>query len=401
MLSAFLSWALLEAIYVAYERPRPEEVIGPGEISVNGHSWAALNSFPSGHMAITAALAVATALAFPRLRTALWVYIAAVAFTRVFFGAHFPFDVIAGTALGTASALIVAMAFERFRRRRALRTDESFERMPAPAALDPSSVVAIMPSHEDVPERVLVEEISGHVGRLVVVDDGSSAEVAGRLDRITADAGAELIRLPERGGKGTAVRAGIDHALANIEGVEAVLVIDADGQHPASLIPAFIDAAYDAELVIGDRFGDLDAMPWQRRIANRTTSRLLSLVTGAPVRDTQNGMRLLRGRALELLPPAGGYEAETRHLRRALAAGLEVGWVPMPAIYADEVSSFRALGDSVRVLWALAGPDGSATPSSARSPRPADFRPAHPTSSAFPGTPGTLPPESQVQAAAA
>jgi MFS family permease len=113
MLSAFLSWGLLEALYAAYERDRPEEVFGAGEISLNGHSWARLESYPSGHMAITAALAVAIALSFPRLRKALWVYIAAVAFTRVLFGAHFPLDTIAGTALGAGSALAVYALFAR------------------------------------------------------------------------------------------------------------------------------------------------------------------------------------------------------------------------------------------------------------------------------------------------
>ena len=68
-------------------------------------------------MAITAALSVSVALAFPRLRFVLWAYIAAVAFTRVMFGAHFPLDTVAGTALGTASALLVAIAFDRRRRR--------------------------------------------------------------------------------------------------------------------------------------------------------------------------------------------------------------------------------------------------------------------------------------------
>jgi membrane-associated phospholipid phosphatase len=104
--SALLAWVLLEAVYAVYNRPRPEEVIA--DPTLNGHSWAHLNSFPSGHMAITAALAVAVALAFPRFRFVLWGYVAAVALTRVFFGAHFPLDVLAGTALGTASAILVA-----------------------------------------------------------------------------------------------------------------------------------------------------------------------------------------------------------------------------------------------------------------------------------------------------
>ena len=135
MASAIVAWGLLEAIYSVYDRPRPEEGIEAGEISLHGHSWAHLNSFPSGHMAITAALAIAAALAFPRLRTALWIYVAAVAFTRVLFGAHFPMDVLAGTALGTASAVFVAVAFERVRVRVASRSstttdlDEAFARV--------------------------------------------------------------------------------------------------------------------------------------------------------------------------------------------------------------------------------------------------------------------------------
>jgi membrane-associated phospholipid phosphatase len=115
-------------VYAVYDRARPEEVVAGA--SLNGHSWAHLNSFPSGHMAITAALAVAAALAFPRLRYALWAYVAAVAFTRVMFGAHFPLDVLAGTALGTASALLVAVAFERLRR----RAESPAEADPLPAA---------------------------------------------------------------------------------------------------------------------------------------------------------------------------------------------------------------------------------------------------------------------------
>jgi membrane-associated phospholipid phosphatase len=111
--SALVAFVVLEAIYAVYDRPRPEEVPAAEFSSLEGHTWAHLNSFPSGHMAITAALAVAVALVFPRLRWALWAYVAAVAFTRVMFGAHFPLDVLAGTSLGVGSALLVALAWER------------------------------------------------------------------------------------------------------------------------------------------------------------------------------------------------------------------------------------------------------------------------------------------------
>jgi glycosyltransferase involved in cell wall biosynthesis len=176
-----------------------------------------------------------------------------------------------------------------------------------------------MPSHNDVPDRDLLRRALEHVEALVLVDDGSEPSVAHALDEVAADAGVDLVRLPARSGKGSAVRAGVDHARTSH--ADAVLVIDADGQHPAHAIPYFLAAAHGAELVIGYRFGDLALMPAHRRAANRATRGLFQLVTGREVRDTQNGMRLIRGRALATMP-TGGYEAEATHLRRALRDGL-------------------------------------------------------------------------------
>jgi len=205
-----------------------------------------------------------------------------------------------------------------------------------------------------VPDAALVETTLRHVDRLVLVDDGSDADVAEALDAVAANDRVDLVRLPLRSGKGSAVRAGVERVR---EGADAVVVIDADAQHPPEAIPAFLAAAQDAELVIGDRLDDLSGMPAKRRLANRATRRLFQLRTGSKVRDTQNGMRLIRGRALDLLP-SGGFEAETAHLRHALRADVPVAWVPIPAIYGERRSSFRAGRDSLRVLWALAQPHG-------------------------------------------
>jgi dolichol-phosphate mannosyltransferase len=296
-------------------------------------------------MAVTAALAASMALAFPRLRGVLLLYLAAVALTRVVFGAHFPIDVLAGTMLGIGSALLVAELSDRIAGRAST--------VGAAEPYDPDApVVAVMPSYNDVPSPALVASTLEHVDLLVLVDDGSDAAIAGELDAIATDSRIELVRLPERGGKGSAVRAGVARAR---DRAAVVVVVDADGQHPPHAIPAFVAAAGDAELVVGDRFGDLRRMPRHRRIANRTTRRLFQLITGREVRDTQNGMRLIRGRALDLVPD-GGYEAETRHLREVLQTGLPVAWVPIPAIYENERSSFRAGRDSLRVLWALVQP---------------------------------------------
>jgi membrane-associated phospholipid phosphatase/predicted MFS family arabinose efflux permease len=374
--SVGLALVLLQAMYAVFDRPRPSEVFEGAEIALaQGRDWAAIESFPSGHMAVVTALAASAWFAIPRLRGILVAYIALNAVTRVAFGAHFPVDVVAGAALGYGSALATRSLFLQ------TATLREREERPPPVTVVPDHVWAVMPTHGDVPEHALVADVRRQVGGLTIVDDGSERGVALALDRIADEHGAELVRLPERRGKGAALREGVGAALAHDSPPEAVLLIDADGQHPADAIPSLIDAASTAELVIGDRFGDLGAMPLKRRLANQASRTVLQLTTGRRVRDTQSGMRLLRGRALEQPIAGNGYEAESRHLKALLTRDVDVAWVPIPAIYGDERSGFRSFRDSARVLAALVAPAGTGEPSPLQSPRPEDSPRARPTRS--------------------
>ena len=361
LVSVGLAFVLLQALYFAFDRPRPSEVFDRAEIALaSDHNWAAIESFPSGHMAIVTALAATAWLAIPQLRGILLTYIAVNAITRVAFGAHFPLDVVAGMALGYASALAGRSLL--------VQTTSLRDRSHPPPAVDvePDRVRAVMPSHGDIPDRSLVDAVLHNVGGLTIVDDGSDARVAEELDRIAAESGADLVRLPQRRGKGAALRAGIAAAMAQDTPPDAVLVVDADGQHPPQAIPSLLEASSTAELVIGDRFGDIRAMPLERRLANQASRMFLELTTGHRLRDTQSGMRLLRGRALAVPIPGDGYEAESRHLKALLVRDVGVAWVPIPAIYGDERSEFRSLRDSLRVLGALLGPVRTDEPSPSR-----------------------------------
>jgi dolichol-phosphate mannosyltransferase len=211
----------------------------------------------------------------------------------------------------------------------------------------------LIPAHLEPPDPAFVAEVRAHVGDVLLVDDGMPAEGAAELGRLAAETGVGLLRLPANYGKGHAIAAGRRHLLGRVPAPHAVVVLDSDGQHPTSSLPALLAAAAEAELVIGDRLGDL-GMPPLRRFTNRLTSRLLGLVTGHPVPDSQCGMRLLRGRALrEVEFPGGRYEAETLHLKRCLRSGVRVAWVPIPAVYGGQPSSFRSVRDGTRVLGAL------------------------------------------------
>ncbi|HEX8645537.1 MAG TPA: MFS transporter [Thermoleophilaceae bacterium] len=227
---------------------------------------------------------------------------------------------------------------------------------PGPALAPVRTVTAIVPAHLTARLEAVVAGLAPHVDDVLVVADGVPPDGEDALGRLAARPRVQLVRLPENAGKGDAVAAGARAVLARAERPDAIVVIDADGQHPPERVPAFVAAAAHAELVIGDRSGDRAAMPRTRRFTNAVSSAVLTVRLGRPVPDAQCGMRLIRTAALERAPlPPGRYEAETHHLRAAARAGLALAWVPIPAIYDGASSSFRPVRDTARVLRALVG----------------------------------------------
>jgi undecaprenyl-diphosphatase len=92
-LAAALSASGLRAIV---GRPRPDEA--HRLVDASGFS------FPSGHAATSVACAVVLAIAIPRLAGLFLALAAAIAFSRLYVGVHYPLDVVAGAALGVAVA---------------------------------------------------------------------------------------------------------------------------------------------------------------------------------------------------------------------------------------------------------------------------------------------------------
>ena len=157
-----------------------------------------------------------------------------------------------------------------------------------------------------------------------------------------------MLRHARNRGKGAALRTGFTALLD--EGADAVLTIDADGQHDPAVAPALLDALRDADIVIGTRRRDGTPMPLHRRVSNALSSRAISRCAGCALPDTQSGYRAIRGEVLRRIHPRGDrYEYETDFLILAARAGFEIAGVPIPTIYGAP-SHFRPLHDAARVV---------------------------------------------------
>jgi glycosyltransferase involved in cell wall biosynthesis len=215
--------------------------------------------------------------------------------------------------------------------------------------IEPLIVVVPVFNAEPTLAKVVKEVRRNLPGALVIgVDDGST-DGSRKLLRSVAD---ETIEFDQNRGKGAALRAAFDLALA--KGAAAVLTIDSDGQHDAAFAPALVAALARADIVIGTRDLSGKAVPRHRRIANMISSAATRAVSGGKVRDSQSGYRAIKAEVLRKVHAVGDrYEFETDFIIRAARAGFTTVNVPISTIYGSP-SYFREFRDAwlvIKVLW--------------------------------------------------
>ncbi len=217
--------------------------------------------------------------------------------------------------------------------------------------LGPHNVAAVIPAYQAEPWIAEVaRSAADQVHRVLVVDDGSTDGTQEQALRVGG--AVEVTRLDENLGKGAALRHGF-MLLMEEPTVEAIITLDADGQHRPTEMPKLLEGADEADLVLGCRSHLFGSMFWLRRLANTTSARLISLAAGRPLRDVQTGFRLYRRRLLERLPLAeDGFEAESAVVVRAARQGYRIESVSIDLAEVDgrSTSHYRPLVDSLRIL---------------------------------------------------
>ena len=212
-------------------------------------------------------------------------------------------------------------------------------------------VLAIVPAYNES-ERVeaVIKGVLEYLP-VLVVDDGSTDQTS----FVAKEAGAEVLRQEPNQGKGAALLRGFAYALD--QGYDAVITLDADGQHAVDEIPLFLTDYYTrgSDLIIGKR--DFKKMPFPRRYTNQIGTWSFSNAMGQYIPDNQSGYRLHSRRLMEaaIQSQERGFEFEVEIILTCVLKGFILSWVPIKTIYNkkqnSKITPLRHVWRFYRLVW--------------------------------------------------
>ena len=197
--------------------------------------------------------------------------------------------------------------------------------------------------------RKIVKGVLTQLPWVIVVDDGSSDDTY----KAAKAAGAVVLRHKENQGKGAALKTGFEYIKQN-ENCDAIIVMDADGQHDWNEIPKFIEMAQkkDAGIILGNRMsGAATNMPWLRWWTNRVTSFVISKITKQRIPDSQCGYRLIKKEVIKnMVLTTARFDTESEILIKAASQGYSICSVPIKSIYKNERSYIHPIRDTIKFI---------------------------------------------------
>ncbi len=170
---------------------------------------------------------------------------------------------------------------------------------------------------------------------ILIVDDGSPDGTGAIADRLADELEAvEVLHRRQKQGLGRAYLAGFEQALAG--GAELILEMDSDFSHDPNDLPRLVDAAADADLVLGSRYvagGGVTNWSFSRRMLSQGGSWYARKLLGVPICDLTGGFKCFRAETLRGIgyadTHADGYGFQIELTYRAVRAGYRVAEVPI------------------------------------------------------------------------
>jgi glycosyltransferase involved in cell wall biosynthesis len=193
----------------------------------------------------------------------------------------------------------------------------------------------------------------------VIIDGSTDGSEITLHDMANSDSGLRVIHLPRNKGKGATVLHGLH--IASAEGFTHVLTMDSDGQHPADLIPQFMEESMKnpKAMILGKPIFDASA-PNIRVQGRKISNWWANLETlGGGIGDSLFGFRVY---PIEPLRKVMRFNPWMRHFDFDPEAAVRLSWrgvkvvnLPAPVRYfsVEEggVSHFRYLRDNLLLTW--------------------------------------------------
>ena len=199
---------------------------------------------------------------------------------------------------------------------------------------------------------------------VLFVDDNSPDGTGQIIDEMkAADERIHVLHRTSKDGLGRAYLAGFKWALER--DYEFIFEMDADFSHDPKAILQFLEAAKDADLVLGSRYvGGIRIMNWplSRLMLSRGAGVYVKLITGMPFTDPTGGFKCFRRRVLEAIDldriNSNGYSFQVEMTHRAWMKGFKI--VETPIVFEERRSGeskmskrivFEALGEVWRLFF--------------------------------------------------
>jgi dolichol-phosphate mannosyltransferase len=205
-----------------------------------------------------------------------------------------------------------------------------------------NDTLIIVPTYnerENLP-RMAEKLLSLPVGVDVLVVDDNSPDGTGKIADELASKHPQIhvLHRTEKNGLGRAYIAGFKWALEHK--YKFIFEMDCDFSHDPNDIPAFLEAAKDADLVLGSRYvGGIRVINWplSRLMLSRFAGKYVALVIGMPFTDPTGGYKCFRRRALQSLNldkiRSSGYGFQIELTNKLWRQGFKI--VEVPIIFTD------------------------------------------------------------------
>ncbi|MBP3894461.1 MAG: glycosyltransferase family 2 protein [Atopobiaceae bacterium] len=211
------------------------------------------------------------------------------------------------------------------------------------------NVLAVIPAYNEE------ESLASTVNELIetcpqvdylVIDDGSSDKTWD----ICKQQGFSHIHMPVNTGLSSVFRTGMKYALRH--DYDAVVQLDADGQHVPEYIPTMARAMEEqnADIVIASRVLNGEAPSGLRNAGSKLLSWLIKRTTGATITDPTSGMRLYNRKMIEMF--ATGFDVHPEPDMVALVArrGGRIAEIPAHVRERQGGESYLTIGRSVSYM---------------------------------------------------